>query len=165
MPVERCTKDGRRGYRWGKTGTCHVGTYARERAERDGDKYAGIDLVPPRSVRANDRKGLELRERFGRGGLTSREAGEEGIRSGVVRASTIERGLRLSPETIRAMVRFFARHARNADAKGSESRGFWGRDSNPSAGWVSHLLWGGDAGRRWAEARLKEIEAVEARER
>ena len=161
MPVERCVRDGRSGYRWGKRGFCHVGQYAKERATADGIPYSEIDLVPPASVRSNARKGLELRERFGRGGLTSREAGEQGIRSGVVRASTIERGLRLSPETIRAMVRFFARHERNKNAKGSESRGFWGKDSNPSGGYVSHLLWGGDSGRRWAQARLKEIEAVE----
>jgi hypothetical protein len=164
MPVERCVKGGRSGYRWGKRGVCRVGQYAKERARADGNPYSKIDLVPPASVRSNAKKGLEFRERFGRGGLSSRQAGEAGIRSGVVRASTIERGLRLTPETIRAMVAFFSRHERNKDAKGSESRGFWGKESNPSAGFISHLLWGGDSGRRWAEARLKEIEAVEARE-
>lgn len=161
MPVERCTKDGKRGHRWGKSGTCHTGTYSRKRAEMDGDPYSGIDLVPPPDVRRAAKKGLEWRRIHGRGGLDPQEAGEAGVRSGVVRASTIERGLRLSPEVIKAMVRYFSRHESDKDAKGSESNGFWGDDSNPSAGYVSWHLWGGDAGRRWAEARLKEIEKVE----
>lgn len=164
MPVEKCRVGRRDGYRWGKSGKCHVGYGAKERAEADGDPYKDIDLVPPAAVRRNAREGLELRRKHGRGGLTSREAGERGIRSGVVRASTIERGLRLTPNVIRAMVAFFARHERNKDAKGSEARGYWGDKSNPSAGYVSHLLWGGDEGRDWAEARLKEIEAAEAGE-
>ena len=162
MPVERCTRDGRRGWRWGKRGFCHVGTYAKERAEADGDPYSEINLVPPRDVREAAALGLELRRKFGRGGLSSREAGEEGIRSGVVRASTLERGLRLQPETIRAMVAYFSRHEKDSEAAGSRSRGFWGDNSNPSAGWIAWLLWGGDPGRAWALDRLAEIEAVEA---
>tara|TARA_R100000655_G_scaffold42282_1_gene78237 strand:- start:368 stop:556 length:189 start_codon:yes stop_codon:yes gene_type:complete len=61
------------------------------------------------------------------------------------------------------MVRFFARTASNKDAKGSESRGFWGNDNNPSAGYVAHLLWGGDPGRAWASRKLEEIEKAEGK--
>ncbi len=164
MPVKRCTKNGRQGWKWGERGTCYVGTYAKRRAEQDGDPVRAVDLVPPKSVRDAARKGLDLRRRFSRGGLDSREAGEAGIRSGVVRASTLERGLRLTPETIRAMVRFFARTVRYKDAKGSESRGFWGNDNNPSGGYVAHLLWGGDPGRAWASRKLEEIEKAEGKQ-
>ncbi len=36
MPVQRCQKNGRRGWKWGSTGTCYVGRGAKARAERQG---------------------------------------------------------------------------------------------------------------------------------
>ena len=36
MPAERCTKNGKRGWRWGKTGTCYIGPGAKAKAERQG---------------------------------------------------------------------------------------------------------------------------------
>lgn len=36
MPVQRCQKNGRRGYKWGKSGTCYVGRGAKDKAERQG---------------------------------------------------------------------------------------------------------------------------------
>ena len=126
-------------------------------------KYDDIDLVPPKNVREAARKGLEMRREHGRGGLDSREAGQQNIKSGVVRASTLERGLRVSVETIRAMVRFFSRTENYKNAKGSKATGFWGDYNNPSAGFVAHHLWGGDPGERCAKRKLKEIERVDAK--
>jgi hypothetical protein len=40
---------------------------------------------------------------------------------------------------------YFARHASDRSAAG------WGSRSNPSAGWIAWLLWGGDPGRAWAD--------------
>lgn len=97
---------------------------------------------PPKTVANNAKKGLELRREFGRGGTSV----------GVARARDLMNRKELGLDTIARMVSFFARHAGNADAKGSESSGFWGREGNPSAGWIAWLLWGGDAGRRWAES-------------
>ena len=36
MPVQRCQKNGRSGYKWGQSGTCYVGRGAKARAERQG---------------------------------------------------------------------------------------------------------------------------------
>ena len=104
--------------------------------------------VVPEDVRKAAAKGLELRKKFNRGGLSIKEASEQGIGSGVARARDLSNG-RVSADTVKRMRSYFARHDGDADAKGDESRGFWGRDSNPSAGWIAWLLWGGNSGRSW----------------
>jgi len=96
---------------------------------------------PPQAVAAAAKRGLALREKFGRGGTAV----------GVARARDLANRKSLPLETIARMVSFFARHAVNAEAEGSESRGFWADNSNPSAGWIAWLLWGGDPGKKWAE--------------
>ena len=99
----------------------------------------------PASVRKAAAKGLELRKEFGRGGLSTQEASKQGIGSGVARARDLIKG-KVSLETVKRMRSYFARHAVDAKAKGDESRGYWGKDSNPSAGYIAWLLWGGSAG-------------------
>ena len=111
----------------------------------------------PASVRKAAARGLELRAKFNRGGLSIQEASKQGIGSGVARARDLIKG-RVSLETVKRMRSYFARHAIDAKAKGDKSRGFWGRDSNASAGWIAHLLWGGDPAKRWVETILKNIE-------
>jgi len=112
--------------------------------------------VPP-SVRKAAKKGLELRKKFGRGGLSIQEASKQGIGSGVARARDLSNGS-VSFDTVKRMKGYFSRHAGDADAKGDPSRGFWGNDDNPSAGYVAHLLWGGDSGKRWVEGVLKDLD-------
>lgn len=111
----------------------------------------------PASVRKAAAKGLELREKFGRGGLSIQDASKQGIGSGVARARDLVKG-KVSFETVKRMKGYFSRHAIDAKAKGDESRGYWGKDSNPSAGYVAYLLWGGDAGKRWVESILKNVD-------
>lgn len=89
--------------------------------------------------------GLELRREFGRGGLSTQEAGRQGIGSGVARATAIASGRDIPIETVRRMRGYFARHASDRQAEG------WGNRRNPSAGWIAWLLWGGDPGRAWAD--------------
>ena len=36
MPVQRCTKNGKKGWKWGANGTCYIGRDAKEKAERQG---------------------------------------------------------------------------------------------------------------------------------
>jgi hypothetical protein len=36
MPVQRCQKNGRRGYKFGSQGACYVGRGAKAKAERQG---------------------------------------------------------------------------------------------------------------------------------
>jgi hypothetical protein len=110
----------------------------------------------PASVRKAAAKGLELRKEFGRGGLSIQEASKQGIGSGVARARDLIKG-KVSFETVKRMRGYFSRHAIDAKAKGDESRGYWGKDSNPSAGYVAWLLWGGTPAKNWVESILKNI--------
>jgi hypothetical protein len=103
--------------------------------------------VPPEAVRNNAKRGLEMREQYGRGGLDTQEAGEEGIGSGVARARDLSDGDGVSTDTLRRMVAFFNRHEGNKDTPPSEGNGQ-----------IAWLLWGGDAGRRWAESILNSME-------
>ena len=70
---------------------------------------------------------------------------------GVARARDLANGRALSLDTIGRMVRYFARHERDADAIGW----FAGEPGYPSAGRIAWALWGGDAGRAWAVRVLK----------
>lgn len=98
--------------------------------QSDADSYR-----PPASVAAAARRGLALRASM----PASRRGGTA---VGVARATQLANRSPVSRETIGRMVSYFARHAVDKQAPG------WGRDSK---GWQAWLLWGGDAGRRWAE--------------
>ncbi len=50
---------------------------------------------------------------------------------------------------------FFARHAVDKDTKTHK----WNSDSDPSAGVIAWLLWGGDAGKAWADRKVKALES------
>jgi hypothetical protein len=106
------------------------------------ETYSEIDFVPPQSVADAAARGLALRKKSGRGGLSTKQAAKEGIGSGVARAVSLKNRQRLSPSTIGRMVSFFARHS--AYKKNHTT-------NPPSASLVSWLLWGGDPGRAWAE--------------
>jgi hypothetical protein len=93
-----------------------------------------IDFVCPQAVADNAEKGLRLRAEFGRGGTEI----------GVARARDLKNRRALSPSTIKRMVSFFARHEIDKRARN------FGKEENPSAGYVAWLLWGGDEGRAWA---------------
>lgn len=88
---------------------------------------------PPEEVRKNAARGLELRDKHNRGGTEV----------GVARARDLSNGKSISAETINRMVSYFARH--EVDKKGEG----WGKDS---AGYIAWLLWGGDAGKSWANS-------------
>lgn len=36
MPIEKCTANGKSGYRWGKSGKCYTGPGARQKALKQG---------------------------------------------------------------------------------------------------------------------------------
>lgn len=99
-------------------------------------------FVPPQEVRSNAKRGLELREKHGRGGTAV----------GVARARDLSNGAALSLDTIKRMNSYFSRH--EVDKKGEG----WGKDS---AGYIAWLLWGGDAGWSWAKKIIRENENKE----
>lgn len=102
-------------------------------------------FVAPQGVRANARRGLELRKKFGRGGTAV----------GVARARDIANGSALSLSTIKRMNSFFARH--EVDKKGKD----WNNTAKPSNGKIAWLLWGGDSGWAWAKKIIREQESKE----
>jgi len=106
------------------------------------ERYEGISFVPPESVANAAARGLKLRQKTGRGGLTTRQASKEGIGSGVARAASLKNRQKLSPSTIGRMVSFFARHS--AFKKNHTT-------NPPSNSLISWNLWGGDPGKAWAE--------------
>ena len=98
---------------------------------------------PTQKMAANAKKGLELREKFDRGGTDV----------GVARAKQIVNGGPMSDDDVKSMHSYFARHDVDKDTKAHE----WGNDDDPSAGYVAWLLWGGDEGRDWADRQREKI--------
>lgn len=97
----------------------------------------------PAAVAACARRGLELRDRFGRGGTDV----------GVRRARQLAEGEPVSDDDIIAISSYFKRHAVDKQAKAHR----WGDEDDPSAGYVAWLLWGGDEGERWADAEKTKL--------
>ena len=99
-------------------------------------RFASVDLTPTDAMAAEAKRGLEWREKFNRGGTAV----------GVARARDISNKASLSPDTVRRMVSYFARHEVDKQGTGFSP----GEDGYPSAGRIAWALWGGDAGASWA---------------
>jgi hypothetical protein len=100
-----------------------------------------------------------LRQKWKRGGLSNSQASDEGIGSGVQRATNLKNGDALSLATVKRMHAFFSRHAKNFAPDKKEA------DGGPTAGTIAWYLWGGNAGKSWAAgivaAADKAVEKVE----
>lgn len=93
---------------------------------------------PTAEMAAEAQRGLDWRAEYNRGGTMV----------GVARARDISNRTPLTLDTVRRMVSYFARHEIDKDASGFSP----GEDGYPSAGRIAWALWGGDAGRSWANA-------------
>ena len=100
----------------------------------------------PATVAAEARRGLELREKYNRGGTAV----------GARRATQLADRKVVSVETLRRMVAFFDRHEIDLEAPAARP----GHPNYPSAGRIAWLLWGGDSGRVWARRLLRAQEAT-----
>lgn len=103
----------------------------------------GKTFKPTLRMASAARRGLRLREKFDRGGT----------QVGVDRAHQLAEHRDLSERDVKDMHSFFARHAVDKDAKSQK----WNSDTDPSAGFIAWLLWGGDPGKDWAERKAKMI--------
>lgn len=101
---------------------------------------------PPQAVQSAARRGLRLREKV-----------KGGTEVGVARARDLSNGRAVSLDTIGRMVSYFARH-------GAQKPSNPGSDANPTPWLVAWLLWGGDAGRDWAESVWRRNGSTEAAE-
>jgi hypothetical protein len=100
--------------------------------------------VPTDEMAREALRGLEWRDKFGRGGTAV----------GVARARDIANKRTLSPDTIRRMRSYFARHEVDKDGQGFSP----GEDGYPSAGRIAWALWGGDPGKAWVEDQIAAME-------
>ncbi len=87
-------------------------------------------LIPPAEVAAAAKRGLELRQKFRRGGTSV----------GARRARELADRRSLSLRDVVAMSAYFARHEVDKAAMSHE----WGDESDPSAGYIAWMLWGGE---------------------
>jgi hypothetical protein len=118
--------------------------YSGERAQERQASYS-----PTSAMIAEAKRGLNWRSEFGRGGTAV----------GIARARDIVSGKDLPIATVRRMSAFFARHEVDKRAEGFRP----GEDGYPSNGRIAWALWGGDAGRRWADAIVAQEESRMAR--
>lgn len=103
-------------------------------------------LVPPAAVAKAAQQGLDLREKFKRGGT------EIGVR----RAKQLIARDPVSEADIAKISSYFKRHSVDKQAKAHR----WGDTNDPSAGYIAWLLWGGDAGEKWADSAKAKLDAV-----
>jgi ATP-dependent protease ClpP protease subunit/regulator of replication initiation timing len=102
-------------------------------------------MKPTAEMAEEARRGLDWRAEYNRGGTAI----------GVARARDISNRANLSPDTIRRMVSYFARHEVDKEAEGFRQ----GETGYPSAGRIAWALWGGDAGKSWANQKNKQLNA------
>jgi hypothetical protein len=107
--------------------------------------FSQAELTPPPAVAEAAAQGLELRERFHRGGTEVGEHRAEGLRDRTP----------IGADEIGGIYSYFQRHD-------VDHRPNWDDPEKPTAGYVAWLLWGGDAGRAWI-TRLHE-KLVQARD-
>ena len=103
----------------------------------------GDTFKPSQKIAANAKRGLKLREKFGRGGTEV----------GVARAHQLAEQQELTAADVQSMHSYFARHAVDKDTKSHQ----WDSDEDPSAGFVAWLLWGGDDAQQWAAEKAKAL--------
>ena len=113
-----------------------------ERAPINPDGYE-----PTEAMQAEAQRGLDWRAEFGRGGT----------QVGVSRARDIVNGRNLPFDTVVRMRSYFARHEVDKQGQGFNP----GEDGFPSAGRIAWALWGGDAGKRWADNIVENAERKE----
>lgn len=99
---------------------------------------------PTKEMASAARHGLKLREKFNRGGTEA----------GVKRAEQLAEQKDLNESDLKSMHSFFARHKSDQKTKTHE----WGSDSDPSAGYIAWLLWGGDPARDWVERKIASLD-------
>ena len=91
----------------------------------------------PDSVKNNAKKGIELNQKQGNKCATA---------VGKIRAQQLAQGKPISEQTIKRMYSYLSR-----------AEEFYNENDTTQCGTISYLLWGGKAGLRWAESKLKEL--------
>lgn len=106
--------------------------------EQEFESYADY----PDAVSNNAKRGIELNEKVNNKCATQ---------VGKVRAQQLAKGEAITVETIKRMFSYLSR-----------AEEYYEEGNNEACGTISYLLWGGKAGLRWAGAKLKELDLLEA---
>jgi hypothetical protein len=114
------------------------------------ERTMGFELMAPADVAEVAKRGLEAREKYGRGGTLV----------GARRANQLANREVVSIETIKRMVNYFSRHAVDLEAPAAKP----GHPDYPSPGRIAWDLWGGAPGRAWARRQLTVWERVQREE-
>ena len=94
----------------------------------------------PSGVKNNAKRGLELNEKVNNKCATQ---------VGKVRAQQLAQGKPISVQTIKRMHSYLSR-----------AETYYDEGDTKACGTISYLLWGGKAGKRWAESKLKELGVI-----
>ena len=95
----------------------------------------------PDGVKNNAKKGIELNEKVNNKCATQ---------VGKIRAKQLAQGKPISKETIKRMYSYLSR-----------AEEYYDEGDFKACGTISYLLWGGKAGLRWSESKLKELGEIE----
>ena len=114
-----------------------------KRTHATPEKYSHIDFSPPQGAREAAQRGLDWRKKYGRGGTAV----------GIARARDLAGGKKISPSTAKRMYKFFIRHEKNRDHVLDNGQ--------PANGKIAWALWGGDAGRSWANKLWKQMQSAD----
>lgn len=95
----------------------------------------------PDAVSNNAKRGIELNEKIGNRCATD---------VGKIRAQQLAQKKNISIDTIKRMYSYLSRAEEYYDEGNTEA-----------CGTISYLLWGGKAGKRWAESKLKELDLID----
>ena len=95
----------------------------------------------PSGVKNNAKRGIELNEKVNNKCATD---------VGKIRAQQLAQGKPISKETIKRMYSYLSR-----------AEEYYDESDTKACGTISYLLWGGKAGKRWAESKLKELGEIE----
>jgi hypothetical protein len=114
------------------------------------ERAMGFELRAPADVAEVAKRGLEAREKYGRGGTLV----------GARRANQLANREVVSIETIKRMLNYFSRHAVDLEAPAAKP----GHPDYPSPGRIAWDLWGGAPGRAWARRQLTVWERVQREE-
>jgi hypothetical protein len=117
---------------------------AEEIIEQIKQAFLGVELESytdyPEAVKNNAKKGIELNEKVGNKCATQ---------VGKVRASQLAQGKAITVATIKRMYSFLSR-----------AEEYYNESDTKACGTISYLLWGGLAGKRWSQSKLKELEQL-----
>lgn len=98
----------------------------------------------PSGVKNNAKRGLELNEKVNNKCATQ---------VGKVRAQQLAQGKAISVQTIKRMHSYLSR-----------AETYYDEGDTKACGTISYLLWGGKAGKRWSESKLKELGVIDLKE-